>query len=294
MYCPLFLWKIYKFFVHLYTGRCEIERLCHNYEISNHNRRLLIEQSIENSSKLNRIKTSLLAEFDTHTIAMAIVEIKKINQDLLAFESTILPNLEAALEPLSALQSLKAQITLLRDQAYDSENEIHEEKLDQLWNSIFPNKRRSARITSEWGHMGFQGKDPATDFRGMGLLGLENLLYLATNYEEETKYILECANSKFQYPFAITGINITSKLVNMLLSEKNHLKNHFIYTKPSMRDFNELYAKVFISFNNYYQSKKPENVMQFGPIINDFIANLHLNLLDAFDTNTNQYNLSLF
>ncbi len=33
-----------------------------------------------------------------------------------------------------------------------------------------------SRITKQWQNIGFQGDDPKTDFRGMGILGLENLL----------------------------------------------------------------------------------------------------------------------
>ena len=33
------------------------------------------------------------------------------------------------------------------------------------------------RITPQWQDIGFQGNNPATDFRGMGLLGLQALLY---------------------------------------------------------------------------------------------------------------------
>lgn len=32
------------------------------------------------------------------------------------------------------------------------------------------------RVTKQWQSIGFQGQDPKTDFRGMGILGLENLL----------------------------------------------------------------------------------------------------------------------
>lgn len=36
----------------------------------------------------------------------------------------------------------------------------------------------SARKTRQWQELGFQGTDPATDFRGAGLLALETLLYV--------------------------------------------------------------------------------------------------------------------
>jgi len=39
-----------------------------------------------------------------------------------------------------------------------------------------PGRKLESRVSSNWKDLGFQGEDPKTDFRGMGLLGLENLL----------------------------------------------------------------------------------------------------------------------
>ena len=41
-----------------------------------------------------------------------------------------------------------------------------------------PNTKLKNRITDQWIEIGFQGKDPSTDFRGAGMLGLEQLLAL--------------------------------------------------------------------------------------------------------------------
>ena len=38
----------------------------------------------------------------------------------------------------------------------------------QLWNLLMPDTSLERRITKQWGAVGFQGDDPATDFRGMG------------------------------------------------------------------------------------------------------------------------------
>lgn len=46
----------------------------------------------------------------------------------------------------------------------------------QLWSSLKPDFPLKSRIGQHWGEIGFQGDDPATDFRGMGLLGLKNLV----------------------------------------------------------------------------------------------------------------------
>jgi hypothetical protein len=35
-----------------------------------------------------------------------------------------------------------------------------------------------------WEKLGFQGKDPATDLRGAGLMGLKNLHYMAECYPD--------------------------------------------------------------------------------------------------------------
>ncbi|ONM15365.1 ELMO/CED-12 family protein [Zea mays] len=37
--------------------------------------------------------------------------------------------------------------------------------------------------------MGWQGKDPSTDFRGGGFISLENLLYFSKKYPVSKKYL---------------------------------------------------------------------------------------------------------
>eukprot|EP01133_Synstelium_polycarpum_P020529 gene20529-24649_t len=230
----------------------------------------------------------MLNEFDPQQVAMMIAETKKMNQEILAFESTILPNLIAALEPLAGIQTLKSMIARLKSEQYSNFNESHEEKLEQLWDNLCPNVRRTGRHTSEWGEIGFQGKDPATDFRGMGILGLDNLLYLATTYPEESQKILVAANTQFKYPFAITGINLTSLLVNML--DKNQLRSYFMFNGFTTQQFNELYSKVFIQFNEFYQSKRPDTIMQFNTILKEYTAQLTNKFKEAtYNYATNTY-----
>ncbi|KAI4797796.1 hypothetical protein KUCAC02_024843 [Chaenocephalus aceratus] len=49
----------------------------------------------------------------------------------------------------------------------------------KLWKELRPDSPLTGRISKQWCEIGFQGSDPKTDFRGMGLLGLSNLLYFA-------------------------------------------------------------------------------------------------------------------
>lgn len=55
----------------------------------------------------------------------------------------------------------------VRLESFSSMNSHHEALLEKLWKALKPYTRRNGRITKEWQEIGFQGKDPATDFRGM-------------------------------------------------------------------------------------------------------------------------------
>jgi len=71
---------------------------------------------------------------------------------------------------------LLSAVEALRTTAYDCEDEGHEAMLMDLWRLLQPGIPLSQRRTKEWQNVGFQGEDPKTDFRGMGVLGLHNLL----------------------------------------------------------------------------------------------------------------------
>jgi hypothetical protein len=98
----------------------------------------------------------------------------------------------------------------------DEEKEV---ELLALWSLMVPKEALPARRCKEWGRIGFQGKDPATDFRGMGVLGLELLTYLARTQQETVVQMVEFAgdpDNKHEYPLAITGINMGHMLFEML------------------------------------------------------------------------------
>ncbi|RDY00321.1 ELMO domain-containing protein A, partial [Mucuna pruriens] len=67
--------------------------------------------------------------------------------------------------------------------------------------------------------MGWQGKDPSTDFRGGGFISLENFLFFARNFPKSFQDLLrkqEGDRSVWEYPFAVAGVNITYMLIQML------------------------------------------------------------------------------
>ncbi|VDP13692.1 unnamed protein product [Soboliphyme baturini] len=106
----------------------------------------------------------------------------------------------------------------------------------------------------DWKLVGFQSDDPSTDFRGMGLLGLKQLIYFC---EKETctarHMILKAYSFHNGYPFAIVGINITAMIRDML--SDGRLKFYFYESKPAMtlHDFHDVYCKLFLLINTFFE-----------------------------------------
>lgn len=64
-----------------------------------------------------------------------------------------------------------------------------------------------------------QGEDPGTDFRGAGLFGLDNLVYLGTHHPElfrQLRHKTRGQRADWEYPFAVAGLNLTFTLADVL------------------------------------------------------------------------------
>jgi hypothetical protein len=75
----------------------------------------------------------------------------------------------------------------------------------------------------DWCLIGYHGRDPGTDFRGMGVLGLKQLQFFASNRNSAACRVLKISNHERRYfPFAATGINITSLCLELLRETRLH------------------------------------------------------------------------
>lgn len=194
---------------------------------------------------------------------------------------------------------------------YDSSISSHCEKLMSLWNNlvkldktrtakgkminhIFPTeinsevKEEDSIVSGRWSHIGFQGEDPGTDFRGMGLLGLEQLEYLSRRSKYLALDLLSSSlNLDCEYPFAIVGINITYNLVNLF---KDGSMKHFYYdcgdvlfrnrqrSLSPIKTFNDLYIELFLRFDCFWRQSKPENIFAFRGLMEKFIEVIKMDL----------------
>ena len=100
-----------------------------------------------------------------------------------------------------------------------------------LWNNLLPERKLTERKTMEWVDIGFQGKDPATDFRGAGVLGFQQLLDMTDKEssfrDHALKMFKDSSDKETWYFFCVAGLNITGKLL-VSLSESTDLDKHII------------------------------------------------------------------
>jgi len=206
---------------------------------------------------------------------------KQLTQELMAVsgtESTAVHDaLLAYLTEAVNISRLFLLAETRRAEAYDSNNPEHEKRLMHLWELYKPDVRLSNRISEEWTEIGFQGKDPATDFRGMGVLGLDHLIAFAEYHPEAARAVLsDCIKHKNWFSFAITSLNITADAFHFLKERKAN--TWFYRYGATMESFQRLHATLFASFNEAWKQANPPNVMSFKEIHDEWLADMELEL----------------
>jgi len=282
---PFVKWSLHKF-----TKLCELQRLCYGCEPGSKRCRK-IERSL-GLSKNAQIKHLIISlnEIIKYPIKDEptfedIINNRAVNAVMLA--KRINPKIHSAFPKSFAMcsvaiwsyRSLYYQVENLRTELYDEDNLEHERKLLELWTLLMNNKPLPSRITKQWQQIGFQGDDPKTDFRGMGILGLDNLLYFATKYTDTARHLLSHSNHPYHgYTFAVVGINLTSIAYHLL--KRGTAKAHFynIGGLLNLDHFHQFYCYLFIEFDRRWIEAKPKSIMDFPSIQAAFERDVMQNL----------------
>ncbi|XP_073469241.1 ELMO domain-containing protein 1 isoform X3 [Aquarana catesbeiana] len=283
-YC-ICLWRCFKFILRKLTGRCELQRICYKNK-PGAGRTLKIETSLK-SSKSKLLQSAIAVHPDAIEKSVEdILTLKKVNVDT---NPQLAVSLQACLLQIVGYRNLTVEVEKLRREAYDSENSQHEDMLMKLWKMLKPGVPLDARVSKQWCEIGFQGDDPKTDFRGMGLLGLYNLVYFAEKDPATALQILsdslqpKCSKvsktewemKKFDkaigYSFAIVGINITDLAYNLLISGalKTHMYN-VAPEAPSLHHFQQTFCFLMHEFHKFWIEIDPVDIMEFNRVRNKF------------------------
>lgn len=112
-----------------------------------------------------------------------------------------------------------------------------------------------ARYGSHWEDVGFQGKDPATDLRGCGMLGLLQLLHLWDAGPSNARAIYRLSRDADQeFPLAVVAMNVTKWSLQVLRSgELNAAANK---SQKLIQEFNKFYVGVFYFFYGHWVEKQ--------------------------------------
>lgn len=272
---------------------CELQRICYG-EPSGAARTLAVEESLRQSRNPNI--TSLISYLDDtadqrgittkterkileNTIRTVLIT-KKINP---TSHPDFAKSFGKCVELIWGYRQLCVECEELRKTPYDADNPEHELLLLKLWNLLMPYEPLDSRVTKQWQEIGFQGDDPKTDFRGMGILGLENLVYFAQEYPGAATHVLShSTHPRYGYAFAIVGINLTSMALKLLRdgTAKTHIYNSS-KTLPTIRAFHQFYCYLFYEFDGFWIDSKPSNMMEFSTICEKFETSIRASLANS-------------
>lgn len=259
--------------MHAFTGTCELYRITYS-KLSLEKRTQQIERCLR-QSKYKELNDIYNGAYDVEQSLAVVKRVKKLPDDS---DERVLPSLRRTV----SLAALKKELEALRSEAYSEDNFGHKNTLLQLWNLLMPSVPLEARITKDWQRIGFQGTDPATDFRGMGMLGLRCLHYFAEHHNAVARSIhLHSHHPKHGYPLAIVSIDLTSLLFGWTTSGIMDCYLHCAVTQwpISMDEFMEIHCYLLDKFDKFWISKEPENLMAFNAIRAEFASQLQQELI---------------
>lgn len=153
------------------------------------------------------------ANFDVHHVVARLCAEKRI-----APHSGAAANLKMCVLHFKGVSEIVREVKRLVGAPFDAADARHEAMLEELWDELLPSvKRVGGRYSKDWGKIGFQQSDPASDFRGAGILALHQLRYMArTRQHVARRMISQPADEGRRYPWACVGINITVEAVKIV------------------------------------------------------------------------------
>ncbi|XP_054167387.1 ELMO domain-containing protein 3-like [Oppia nitens] len=180
---------------------------------------------------------------------------------------------------------------------FSNHDAIQTKFLITIYQKLTGNALMDRRFGNHWEDIGFQGTDPATDLRGVGLLGLYQLLYFILSPETShlCKEIYKLSLDKRQhFPFAVMSLQITG--ISLQVLREGLLNKEFNQSKCVIKVFNWFYSAVFLQlFNTWKENNK--TIIDSGYVLKDIRKLVRkdvkrvilemLNYKNNFQTNSN-------
>ena len=282
---------------HLATGESELARICsredHSAAMSVQVYRCL-QNSKEASDAWQRFKTELAGgpPMDLGAWARTLLAAKKVPTRYRNWRR-VQENLRLSLEDLYQWERAKQIVHERVNTSFQSADKSHQELLQKLRQLVEPMLPAGARAPNrDWRYVGFQGDDPGTDFRGMGIFALHQLIYFAETRPRTVQRILSEANEerwsdvsehttstgssmpqlKRYYPFAVTGIHVSAFVARLV--QQGALMTAWIGESSDtiLRKINDLYCDTFILFHELWRKGPERSIMEFQQVFRECCA----------------------
>ncbi|CAG0902387.1 unnamed protein product [Darwinula stevensoni] len=139
---------------------------------------------------------------------------------------------------------------------FDDDDQMHLHTIQTLYMELTGEEYPCPRYGSHWENIGFQGKDPATDLRGVGFLALVNTMSLLTTSEQLCKlgrnvYQLSLSESQ-HFPFMVLSINVTR--IALLVLKAGKLNRECNEKNSVIEVLNRFYAGILYKIYSIYKS----------------------------------------
>ena len=201
--------------------------------------------------------------------------------------------------------------------SYNPQNEEHEKTLQGLFNKTKELLNNDNNISSEiteittkesnnddesekiWRKIGFQTKEPRTDFRAGGIYSLDLMMYFIKNYEKDYinilnedyfTFALTCIRVSYlvrTYLYLLTNeeIRINSKFQRGILANRKQLKYFCYFLIDNDNLLNDICCtsliNIYQKFKEQKTGQKEKNYLIIEPIIQNSVQCLQNSLNDS-------------
>uniref|UniRef100_A0A914XSK0 ELMO domain-containing protein n=1 Tax=Plectus sambesii TaxID=2011161 RepID=A0A914XSK0_9BILA len=176
-----------------------------------------------------------------------------------------------------ALADEQLLIVTMTKVPYNDSDSLHWELLYSVYKHMIndrSNQSRVPRIGAHWETIGFQGDDPATDLRGVGIFGLCQLLFLISeglNSQMVAKLLDLSRDDRQNFPLSVVGLNFTKMIIDRLKQGK--LNKLILKENSCITIVNGIYRGCFLIFYRMWVSRKC-TILDFNAVsteINDTV-----------------------
>ena len=155
------------------------------------------------------------------------------------------------------LKSERNRIFALALKAFDNSEPLHSKMLTSVYQSLrHKTTYKCPRIGCHWEEIGFQGMDPASDLRGVGILGLFQLTFFVQSQQtaQLARDIYDLSTRKnSDFPFCVMGLNMTQIALHHL--REGTLNREINRTENPLLTFNLFYSSLFMKLSALWKGK---------------------------------------